>query len=92
MDITLTPQLEALIREKVGTGRYSNASEVVHEALRLMEERDRRQRLRDAIAIGDEAFARGEYREWTADSLQRLIQEADAEDRQRLPIGDDVLP
>ena len=40
MNINLTPQLEQLVREKVSSGRYTSASEVVREALRLMEETD----------------------------------------------------
>ena len=92
MNIRLTPQLEAMVREKVASGLYNDASEVVCEALRLMAERDRRERLKAAIAIGDEQFARGEFTTWTADSMRRLVQEAGAEDRRGLPIRDDVLP
>ncbi len=40
MNINLTPQLEQYIQQKVATGRYNNASEIIREALRLMEERD----------------------------------------------------
>lgn len=36
MHISLTPELENLIKEKVESGLYSNASEVVREALRFM--------------------------------------------------------
>lgn len=41
LNVNLTPELEAMVREKVATGLYSSASEVVREALRLMEEKDR---------------------------------------------------
>lgn len=40
MSINLTSELEKLVREKVASGRYHSASEVVREALRLMEEQD----------------------------------------------------
>jgi len=40
MNINLTPQLEELVRQKVSSGRYNSASEVVREALRLMDEQD----------------------------------------------------
>ena len=40
MNINLTPQLEDLVRSKIISGRYSSASEVVREALRLMERED----------------------------------------------------
>ncbi len=40
MNISLTPHLEEMIREKIASGSYTSASEVVREALRLMEEED----------------------------------------------------
>ena len=41
MNINLTPQLEEMVRQKVVSGLYTSASEVVREALRLMDEKDR---------------------------------------------------
>ena len=41
MNVSLTPELEELVSAKVQTGCYSSASEVVREALRLLEDRDR---------------------------------------------------
>ena len=92
MNVSLTPQLEALVRQKVESGLYNNASEVVREALRLLEERDRLNRLKAALAIGDEQYARGEVTTWTVDTLDQLKREADEEDRQGLPIRDEVQP
>jgi antitoxin ParD1/3/4 len=40
MNVHLTPELERLVHKKVRTGRYNSASEVVREALRLLEEYD----------------------------------------------------
>lgn len=40
MNINLPPQLEELVRAKVADGLYNSASEVVREALRLMERED----------------------------------------------------
>ena len=37
MNVSLTPELEQLVHSKVKTGRYTSDSEVVREALRLME-------------------------------------------------------
>jgi antitoxin ParD1/3/4 len=45
MNISLTPQLEALVKNKVESGLYGSASEVMRDALRLLEVRDRRQLL-----------------------------------------------
>jgi antitoxin ParD1/3/4 len=41
MNISLTPQLEEMIRRRIASGSYNSASEVVREALRLLEENDR---------------------------------------------------
>ena len=41
MNVSLTPELEKFVSTKVNTGRYNSASEVVREALRLLEENDR---------------------------------------------------
>lgn len=41
ISISLTPELLGLVKAKVQTGRYSSTSEVVREALRLLERSDR---------------------------------------------------
>jgi antitoxin ParD1/3/4 len=65
MNVSLTPELETLIHKKVESGLYLSASEVVREALRLLEERDRFnaikfEELRKEIQIGVEQADRGE--------------------------------
>ena len=60
-ELESAPQLEKLVREKVESGKYNNASEVVREGLRLIEERDRRlERLRTEMQRGIDQIARGE--------------------------------
>jgi putative addiction module CopG family antidote len=51
MNVSLTPELEAMIRQQVDSGRYNNASEVVREALRLLDEHQRVQHLRSLLAV-----------------------------------------
>lgn len=53
MHVSLTPELERAVREKVAGGYYNNASEVVREALRqsLFRERENQWLAREA-AIG----------------------------------------
>lgn len=65
MNVSLTPELEKLIEEKVKSGMYGSASDVVREALRLLKERDdtralRMQQLRNDVAIGLEQLDNGE--------------------------------
>jgi len=65
LNVSRTPQLEELVQEKVESGRYNSASEVVREALRLLEERDQfkaihLEELRKNIAVGIEQLDRGQ--------------------------------
>jgi len=41
MNVSLTPELDSFVAGKVESGRYTSASEVVREALRLLDEHDR---------------------------------------------------
>jgi antitoxin ParD1/3/4 len=56
MNVSLTPELEKFIHDKVATGRYQTASEVVREALRALDDAHAReleiQRIREHIAKG----------------------------------------
>lgn len=65
MDIHLTPEFERLVQDKVSAGSYNSASEVVLDALRLLEERDhllerRKSAIREKIDEGWESLQRGE--------------------------------
>ena len=46
MNVPLTAQLEKVVKEKVASGRYHSASEVVSEALRLLDDYDRLQQIK----------------------------------------------
>jgi antitoxin ParD1/3/4 len=40
MNVSLTPELEQIVDQKVKSGMYNSASEVVREGLRLLQQRD----------------------------------------------------
>ncbi len=40
MNVSLTPELEGVVHTRVQSGRYNSASEVIREALRLLEQHD----------------------------------------------------
>jgi antitoxin ParD1/3/4 len=87
MNVSLTPELERLVQEKVSSGLYNSASEVVREALRLLHERDelrkvRLEELRREIAKGIDAADRGELvaADDVFDLLRRRNQEATRRD------------
>lgn len=46
LNVSLSPQLESMIKAKVESGLYNSASEVVREGLRLLEEQDRLQQIK----------------------------------------------
>jgi len=65
MNVSLTQELEQLVREKVESGLYYSASEVIREGLRLLRDRDefkklRSKEIRDRIARGIDQLDRGE--------------------------------
>lgn len=85
MNISLTAPLEALVQEKVASGFYNNASEVIREALRLMHERDQREaakleRLRTEVAKGFESMDRGEF---SKKSARQIFDEAILEKKKK---------
>ena len=66
MNVHLTPELEQLVQSRVKSGRYNSASEVVREALRLLEQRDevftlRKDEIRRQIEEGWQSGRRGEF-------------------------------
>lgn len=76
MNISLTPELETYVQEKVNSGFYTSASEVVRESLRLMHtyedlQKQRIDQLNSAIEIGLLQLKKGEKVSAT-ESYQRL--------------------
>ncbi len=62
MHISLTPELEQYARNKVDTGLYNNASEVIREALRLMVKAEQKERdLSAAVTAGFEQIKQGDF-------------------------------
>ena len=73
MNVSLTPELERLVNEKVESGLYQTASEVVREALRLLKERDHaREHLRSDVQAGFDQLAGGEGRAYDKISGRQL--------------------
>jgi antitoxin ParD1/3/4 len=75
MNVSLTPELERLVNERVESGLYQTASEVVREALRLLKERDQaREQLRVDVQAGFAQLARGEGRAFDKTSSRQLAE------------------
>jgi antitoxin ParD1/3/4 len=87
MNVLLPPELAQLVQEKIDSGRYSSASEVVREALRLLEQKEeqhavRLQQLRSRI---DKGLAEADCGEGVDGDtfIQGLIDDLDSRDAKR---------
>jgi antitoxin ParD1/3/4 len=90
MNVSLTPELEQMVSEKVGTGMYQTASEVIREGLRLLKERDQRlESLRRDVRAGFEAVERGEFSDYDGSNIRELADRVKRRGRKRL--GQDGL-
>ena len=74
-NVVLTKRQEELIETLVESGRYQNASEVLRDGLRLVEQRaaedaSKLKALRAAARIGIAALDRGEFKEF--ESVEEL--------------------
>jgi len=65
LNVSLTPELSRFVENRLRSGKYQTASEVVREALRLLEGRDRApvasiEDLKREVELGLEQLRRGE--------------------------------
>ncbi len=87
MNVSLTPELDKFVAAKVASGRYTSASEVVREALRLLDdhERSRTARLEEfnrELEKRIDSSDRGEL--VTAEESSRGIRQKSAQCRKRI--------
>ncbi|HTB10739.1 MAG TPA: type II toxin-antitoxin system ParD family antitoxin [Bryobacteraceae bacterium] len=83
VNVSLTPELEKLVQAKVESGRYSSPSEVVEEALHLLEQREAD--LKEFRARVDEGLAsldRGEGVDGEV-FMKAMLDELDAREAKR---------
>jgi len=77
MNISLTKEFESYVAQKVESGLYHSASEVIRDGLRLMKERDelhqtRLAELRRDIAIGVDQADRGQVQPFNEEVTGRV--------------------
>jgi len=86
-NINLTEHFDHFVEHQVSSGRYSNASEIVRDALRLLEEREQEraaklQALRQAAKQGFDEIDQGKGIVLNGNkAISRFIAEIDAEVR-----------
>ena len=90
MNVSLTQELEDMVKDKVRGGLYGSASEVIRAGLRLLREQDqlreiRLAELRKEVAVGIEQAERGEVTACeTGEDLRGFFDDIKARGR-RLP-------
>jgi len=85
MEVRLTADQEAFIRQAIETGRFHRPEDAVEEALSLWEERERaRVEILAAVDTAEASLARGEGRAVTPESMRQLADEVQKRGRVRL--------
>lgn len=85
MEVHLTPDQEAFIRQAMATGRFNRPEEAVQEALSLWEERERtRAEILAAVESAEMSLSHGEGRDITPESTRQLADEVKQRGRTRL--------
>jgi antitoxin ParD1/3/4 len=79
-NVNLTESLDRFVDDRIASGDYQNASEVVREGLRLLKEREdanheKLRRLREAVAVAEAAVERGEYRDLRPEQISSFTRE-----------------
>ncbi len=79
MNVTLSPELETAVRQKVASGEYDAVDDLIGEAVQRLieedsEERSQLARTRERIEASEAQAERGEYVEYSADDLHELVQ------------------
>ena len=78
MNVTLTQELEGIVKERMASGLYNSPAEVLREALRLIAERDwlletQRELLRQDVQAGLDQLDRGELATPTAAQIKERV-------------------
>jgi len=93
MHVNLSAEMETFIKGKVAGGFYGNATEVIRDAIRRMQDDEARLAgWKAAIAKGDAELDRGEGVAYTARELDSITQTAMSAMHSGRPMDPDVLP
>ena len=93
MHVNLSSEMEGFIRNKVASGFYGNATEVIRDAIRRMQaEESRFVAWQTALKKGNEQLDRGEGVAYTPETLSNITQRAIDAMHSGQPTDPDVLP
>ena len=93
MHVNLSEEMEKYIKNKVASGFYGNATEVIRDAIRRMQtEENRTAAWQTAIAKGNAQLDQGKSMPYTPELMEQMTQSAIATMHNGQPIDPDVLP
>jgi Arc/MetJ-type ribon-helix-helix transcriptional regulator len=85
MEVQLTPDQKAFVRQAIDSGRLRREEDAVKEALSLWEERERtRVEILAAVDEAEASLARGEGRVITQESMREVAEDVKRRGRARL--------
>lgn len=85
MEVQLTDDQKAFVRQAMETGRYTREEDAVREAMALWEERERtRAEVLAAVDAAEASLAHGEGRAITEQSIRELAHDVKRRGRARL--------
>lgn len=85
MDVHLTPDQQAFIRQAIESGRFTRTEDAIEEALSLWEERERkRMEILAAVDAAEASLGKGEGRLVTQETMRELAEKVKQRGRARL--------
>ena len=85
MEVNLTPDQKAFVRQAIESGRFLREEDAVKEALSLWEERERtRAEILVAVDEAEASLARGDGRIITVENMRELAEDVKLRGRARL--------
>lgn len=93
MYVNFSPEMEVFIKNKVASGFYGNATEVIRDAIRRMQaEESRAMAWQTAIKEGSAQLDRGEGVDFTRETMNDITRSAIDAMHSDQPMSPDVLP
>ncbi|MCB2184690.1 MAG: type II toxin-antitoxin system ParD family antitoxin [Desulfobulbaceae bacterium] len=81
MNISLTPEMDEWIANKIKTGMYKSSSELIREGLRLLQARDEQRQkmvedLRTELLVGIKQLDAGKVKKFDTKALNKIKRDA----------------
>jgi antitoxin ParD1/3/4 len=84
MNTPLTPKIEQFIKERLQSGSYNSATEVIEDAFDALTERENFQAVRAELDHADAQIERGEYTEYDENTIRDLADQIKTRGQVRL--------